>query len=137
MRVNDDGIEPWSAGARLETARRAHCVVATVTGGIELGSVTALRERLHGQVYAGAPQLVLDLSGVTFLDSAGLSMLVGLRRILAARGGTLRLAACSPAVVGVLHLTGLVRSFAVHESLAAAEAAAEADSAPEADAGSA
>jgi anti-sigma B factor antagonist len=124
MQGYEDGIEPWSAGARLETRHRAHCVVATVTGGVELSSVTALRDRLHGHVYAGVPELVLDLAGVTFLDSAGLSMLIGLRRIMAARGGTLRLAACPPSVAEVLELTGLTRSFEVYATVADAETAA-------------
>jgi anti-sigma B factor antagonist len=120
------GIEPLTPGARLETSHRDHCVVATVAGVLDLANVTAVRDRLHGHVYAGARHLVLDLSRVTFLDSAGLSMLVGLRRILFARNGTLHLAACSAPILDLIEITGLSRTFTLHDTVAEAETASAA-----------
>jgi anti-sigma B factor antagonist len=75
--------------------------------------------------------VVLDLSGVTFVDSVGLSMLIGLRRILSARGGSLHLAACSPAVAELLELTMLTRTFTLHATVAGAEAAIAAGPLPD------
>jgi stage II sporulation protein AA (anti-sigma F factor antagonist) len=129
-RPGSPGIEPLYLGARLETERRDHCVVAVIAGDLDLASVTMLRDRLHGHVYAGTQHLVLDLSQVGFVDSAGLSMLVGLRRILAARGGMLHLAAGRPGFVELLRLTALTRTFTLHETVADAESAAAAASLP-------
>jgi anti-sigma B factor antagonist len=95
-----------------------------IAGDLDLASVTTLRDRLHGHVYAGTRHLVLDLSQVGFVDSAGLSMLVGLRRILAARDGMLYLAAARPGFVELLRLTSLTRTFTLHDTVADAEAAA-------------
>lgn len=120
----DPGIEPLSLGGRLETAHGEHCVVAAVTGALDMRSVTAVRDRLHGHVYAGVQHLVLDLSRVTFIDSAGLSMLIGLRRIVAARGGELYLAACATPVLELLEITALTVAFTIHGTVAEAVAAA-------------
>jgi anti-anti-sigma factor len=116
-------VEPLYTGARLRTERRDRCVVATIVGDVDLASVTMLRDRLHGHVYAGAPHLILDLAQVSLVDSAGLSMLVGLRRILTARGGMLYLAAGRPVFLELLRITALSGSFALHDTVADAEAA--------------
>jgi anti-sigma B factor antagonist len=114
------GIEPLSLGAGLETSHGDGCVVAAITGAVDLASVTALRDRLQAQVSGGTRHLVLDLSRVTFLDSVGLSMLIGLRRTLAARSGTLHLAACAAPVLDLLVVTGLTGAFTVHDTVAEA-----------------
>lgn len=51
----------------------------------------------------GPPQLAIDLSGVTYIDGAGLQVLLDLQDDLAARSGELELLAPTPAVVGLLH----------------------------------
>ncbi|HEY0357517.1 MAG TPA: STAS domain-containing protein [Mycobacteriales bacterium] len=117
------GIEPLHIGARLASSHGDHCVVATVTGALDLASVTAIRDRLHGHVYAGTRHLVLDLSGVTFLDSVGLSLLIGLQRLLSGRDGTLHLAACAVPVLELLDLTRLASTFRLYDTVAEAEAA--------------
>ena len=49
------------------------------------------------------PQLLLDLSGVTYLDHAGLDALLGLEDRLRTMSGTVELLAPSPSVVRLLH----------------------------------
>lgn len=51
----------------------------------------------------GPPQLAIDLSGVTYVDGAGLQVLLDLQDHLAAQSGELELLAPTPAVVGLLH----------------------------------
>jgi anti-sigma B factor antagonist len=70
---------------------------ATV-GGLD----TTLRERLTVD-----PQLVLDVSRVTFCDSAGLSGLLGARRRAELAGGSVTLLGTSAALGRVLRLTGV------------------------------
>jgi anti-sigma B factor antagonist len=124
--AGDPGIEPLTLGGRVTTSHGDHCVVAAVTGSLDALSVTAMRDRLHGHVYAGVQHLVLDLSRVTFVDSVGLSMLIGLRRLLATRNGTLHLAACATPVLDLMELTSLTRTFTMHDTVAEAEAASAA-----------
>ena len=53
------------------------------------------------------PYVVLDLSGVTFIDVAGVGILVHVHEDAARRGGRLTLASVPPPVAKLIHLTGL------------------------------
>ncbi|MGI4721370.1 MAG: STAS domain-containing protein [Janthinobacterium lividum] len=55
----------------------------------------------------GAHALVVDLSGVSDIDSAGLQLLLATRRTLAGRGASLRLDGCDGAVGEALALYGM------------------------------
>ena len=52
------------------------------------------------------PYVVLDLSGVTFIDVAGVGILVHVHEEAARRGGRLTLAAVPAPVAKVMRLTG-------------------------------
>jgi anti-sigma B factor antagonist len=60
--------------ARLETQERDGVLVAGLTGEIDLSNATALEERIVAAAGAEVP-LVVDLTAVTFLDSAGVRLL--------------------------------------------------------------
>jgi anti-sigma B factor antagonist len=62
---------------------------------------------------AGAAQVVLDLREVTFIDSAGLGLLLRVRRLVGDAGATLVLRAPTPATCRVLEFAGLVDHFDV------------------------
>jgi anti-anti-sigma regulatory factor len=61
----------------------------------------------------GGARLLLDVSGVSFMDCAGLRVLLTTRRNAELRGGFMRLIAVSRAVRRIMELTG------AHEALAA------------------
>ena len=65
-------------------------------------------------------QLIVDLEGVDFIDSAGLGVLLGGLEPAKAAEGDLELVATGQNVIRVLELTGLTRTFQMHPSLAAA-----------------
>ena len=59
---------------------------------------------LHGITIRG---LTLDLSGVTFMDSAGLGVILGRYRILSLRGGKLTVCGMSSAIDRIFRMSGL------------------------------
>jgi hypothetical protein len=63
------------------------------------------------------PSLLLDLSGVSFMDCAGLRALLLTQRRAAMRGGSLSLIAESPAVRRIIDLLGVRDVFPVRERL--------------------
>ncbi|MFZ5918247.1 MAG: WecB/TagA/CpsF family glycosyltransferase [Chloroflexota bacterium] len=65
-------------------------------------------------------QIILDCSGAEFIDSAGLAVIIGLQKRLAAGGGALRLAALSPNVQRIVQLSRLDRVFDLYPSVKAA-----------------
>jgi anti-anti-sigma factor len=64
--------------------------------------------------------LVLDLSGITYCDSTGVSVLVHAHRRTEAAGAMLALAGAAPEVFRLLSLTGLDRFFTSYDSAATA-----------------
>jgi anti-anti-sigma factor len=65
--------------------------VVRMTGDIDLSNVEALGRRVESAVSNRARGLVLDLSGVTYLDSTGLRLIYRLARRLGDRQQRLRL----------------------------------------------
>ncbi|MBI3910526.1 MAG: STAS domain-containing protein [Armatimonadetes bacterium] len=54
-----------------------------------------------------SPFVVLDLAGLTYLDSSGISVLLQVWKALRARSGVLVIVACRPPVTRVVHVVGL------------------------------
>jgi anti-sigma B factor antagonist len=91
------------------TVRRERgAVIAEVTGDIDMSVVAGLRERLFGLADSGQP-LIVDLNRVTFIDSAGLGVLVGAARRAAVHGGSLHAVCSRPPTRKLLWLTGVDR----------------------------
>lgn len=64
--------------------------ILDVSGELDLTTVAMLRDPLLGQATKSqAPNLIVDLSRVEFIDSAGLALLVEARKRLAAESRTL------------------------------------------------
>jgi anti-sigma B factor antagonist len=84
--------------------------VLGVEGELDLASAPQLKFALADMLDAGASQLVLDLSLVTFIDSTALGVLVGTHRSLAA-GERLGIACSHPDVLNIFELTGLDATF--------------------------
>lgn len=99
---------------------RPTLAVLHAAGEVDAATLPALRSGLDAAVEDPARDLVLDLAGVQFMGSSGLSMLVEARRVTAARGGTLRLAAPPRAVLRPLELSGLLELFTVCSDTATA-----------------
>ena len=79
----------------------------TVTGEVDSSSATVLRAELDAVLDAGPVELVVDLDGVTFLDSAGLAVLAGAHRRASADDVRLRVLASGRAVIRPMQITGL------------------------------
>jgi len=94
--------------------------VLRLAGEVDVATAPRLRDRLVQLINEGPPQLVVDLSGLSFIDSMGLGALVsGLKRARA-HDGDLRLAGPSDHVAKVLSITRLDQAFLVGDSVEAA-----------------
>jgi len=88
------------------------------------GPAEAFEGQLRQLVRNGHRHLLVDLSGVTAIDSAGIRALVRGHTSAQRAGGSLRLAAARPAVSKVLELSHLTSVFESYESVEAARYAA-------------
>jgi anti-anti-sigma factor len=99
--------------ARCE--RRNDAVVIVVSGELDLGSADKLRAVLHGPD-AQARTVILDLRGVTFIDSSGLGVIVGHNRRATEEEFRFAVAVGGAKTVGrVLDLSGLRATLAIIE----------------------
>ena len=97
-------------------AERGDALVLSLTGELDLYTAPALREALRGAVERSPKRLVVDLAGVTFIDSTALGALVEARSRLA-RDDAFALAAPGLEVRRALEVSGLDRHFSVHERI--------------------
>lgn len=114
-----DQYEPADAALSLE--RAGDVPVAHLQGEIDLGRKVQLAAALAAAVQPRDRGLVLDLSAVDYLDSAGVHLVHELMLALADRGQALRVVAAPGATVRrVLDLVDLRRTVPVEESVEAA-----------------
>lgn len=99
------------------TAKRtADRVVLCVVGDVDLAAHTHFQAAVD-EAWDGSTDLVVDCSGVTFLDSMGLRVLVTTLQRASDNGRSVVLAAPSRPVVRVLDLAGVRGLFAEFESV--------------------
>jgi anti-anti-sigma factor len=82
-------------------------LAVTVRGELDMESGPSLRDRLICMMRANGPRLALDLTGVTFIDCAGLTALLTAEKAARAQGGWLRLVAVSRCVGRLIEITRL------------------------------
>jgi anti-sigma B factor antagonist len=87
--------------------------VVTIEGEVEFATAPRLRGILLDLARAGAARVVLDLSGVSFLDSAGLSLLIQAKKRLANGDSDLVLRAPRENVRRVLEISGVSELFEI------------------------
>src|ERR671937_2398108 len=75
-----------------------------------------LREVITNAVDAGRTNILLDLSGVTTIDSSGIGELVGSYTTVTNRGGKLKLLHLPAKLNELLHVTQLITVFEVYEN---------------------
>ena len=107
--------------ARLTDEWHEGVGVARLAGEIDASNVDDIGDRLRSMVSNRSYALIVDLSGIGYLDSAGINLLFALGEEM--RGRQQRLAivvvGTSP-IARMIALTGLDRTVATHATLAAA-----------------
>jgi len=96
---------------------RGGWTVVAVSGELDADSVPALSDLLEEST---ADQVVVDLSGVPFMDTTGLSLMLDWHRRLDGTGGEFRMAALQPAVHKLFRLTELTEVMHIHDTVESA-----------------
>jgi anti-sigma B factor antagonist len=97
-------------------------VVVAVHGEVDISTATTLDEALQ-RATASSARVVIDLSGVAFMDSTGLGVLMRAHKRQDDAGAALRIAAPSDRVTRLLDVTKLDDVFAVYPSVDESRAA--------------
>ena len=90
--------------------------IVSCNGRITFGDESmALRENLK-KILADSRKLILNLSGVSYIDSGGLGTLVGIYSSARAAGADIKLTGLGQRLRDVLQITKLVTVFEVYDS---------------------
>ena len=92
----------------IEVSGEPASPVVAVRGEIDVATSPQLRNDLNTLVARGARHITLDFSGVSFVDSSGLGVLVGAyKRLREDEDGSVRIVGAQPSVRKVFEITGL------------------------------
>lgn len=94
--------------------------VVRPVGALDASTAPALHDRLNQLIAADTVKLVVDLSDVPYMASAGIRVLITALQSARLQSGDLRLACVQPAVARMLELAGLRQVLSVHPDVAAA-----------------
>ncbi len=125
---SDSGGTTVSAGVRseepisLDVRALDGGVAVIVAGEVDMVTTPQLRDRVQKQIEEQPGVLVLELSGVSFLGSSGLAVLVETLEECRAQEIGLRLVCSSREVVRPMEATGLTELFEVYSDLETATA---------------
>jgi anti-sigma B factor antagonist len=91
--------------------------VLTPAGKIVIGEeVTALREKIKDLLKAGEKNILLNMAGVSYVDSTGIGALVGSFTTIRSQGGQMKLANLVDKVQDILVVTKLLTVFDVFKN---------------------
>jgi len=97
-----------------------HCVLR-LTGPVTISNLFEFQSKVRSN---GAPKLIIDLTGVPYMDSAGIGALVGAHVSHSKDGRSLGLVGVNERVLNALKITRVDGFFKVYKSVPDAEKAA-------------
>ncbi|MEQ9365102.1 MAG: STAS domain-containing protein [Leptospirales bacterium] len=96
---------------------RSDAILLEVVGEIDLYNADVLKTALIGMAQKKADQLVVvDLAGVSYIDSSGIGALISGKGALEKAGCAFALCSPAPSVRTVMRITKLLSFFQVYES---------------------
>ena len=79
-----------------------------LSGELDHHAAREMREQIDGAIQrSSARTLWLDFSGITFMDSSGIGLIMGRYRLMLSRGGALFVVGASDRLLRVMKLAGL------------------------------
>jgi anti-sigma B factor antagonist len=106
---------------QLDEKKAGDVVIVTVKGDITAAKGdAALKDKVLSMIQQGNKRLVLDLSGVSYMDSSGLGELVHVYATMKNKGGALKLVGLTKRIHDLLVITKLVTVFETYDTQASA-----------------
>jgi anti-sigma B factor antagonist len=101
------------------TVRDGVAVIA-LSGEADVYTSPRIKQEIVDLLNNGTHKIVVDLSGVEYLDSTGLGVLIGGLKRARERDGDLKLVCDNSRILRIFEITGLTKIFDIHRSEAEA-----------------
>ncbi len=113
---------------RLETETRevSGTKILDVEGEIDVYTAPQFKEAVNKVIADGQKHLIINMAGITYMDSSGFGTLLSATKKLRPQGGTVNLVQCNRAIDRILKITRLNTVFATYDSVDEAISACEA-----------
>jgi anti-sigma B factor antagonist len=106
----------------ISVRREPRVVIVDMRGEIDVNAVPRIRDTLGDLTRAAAPQVLVNLTGATYIDSSGLGVLMAARKEALQAGGRLAICGMTKDVRMVFELTRLDKFFEIYDDEASARA---------------
>ena len=113
----------FAPGLSVHTEAFELGATVVVAGELDLATIPRLRAELESSELAAVDAVVVDLSGVTFMDSSGLALLLDFERALRERQGRLAIACPEGPARLLFDVTGVGETLGLYGSRDAAQVA--------------
>lgn len=100
----------------ISTEAKSDNTVVHVGGDLDVYTAPRLKETMEPVLSEGG-SMVLDLTGVQFIDSTALGILVGGLQLAQANNGALRLVVSDPFLLKIFRITGFDGMFSIYPQL--------------------
>lgn len=95
------------AQLNIDTKRESNRVVVAMEGELDMANAPALQNAIESEELAAPEIVVLDLQGLTFIDSTGLRVILTARELCRRRGQEFAVTPGSAQVQRLLSVTGV------------------------------
>src|SRR3972149_470516 len=106
----------------IAVRRESSLIIVDMAGEIDVNAVARIRDTLGDLTKAASPQIVVNLTGATYIDSSGLGILMAARREALKGGGRPVLCGKTDYLRGVREHTPLDKFFEIYDDEATARA---------------
>jgi anti-sigma B factor antagonist len=91
--------------------------VIELKGEIDLSTSPYFKEKVYEVIESGKKDIIINLSGLDFMDSTGLGVLVAALKKATMEGGSIRLVCNKKSIIKVFTITGLDKVFSIYNNL--------------------
>jgi len=95
----------------ITVSRDGSNAIVRICGEVDFATAPRLESVLKAEIENGMEHIKLDFQNVTFIDSEGLKVLMGISRCLRDKNGLLELYGCSEFLIRILDILGLTTHF--------------------------
>ncbi len=93
---------------QLTLTRQGETLIAALIGELDHHGAGEVRDGLDAAILRGRCRaLVLNFTGLSFMDSSGIGLIMGRYRLMSSLGGTLTVSGTSPRLETMMRLAGL------------------------------
>ena len=100
----------------VEITVKGEIMTAYLCGELDHHSAASIRTEIDNAAEFNMPELlIIDFTGVTFMDSSGIGLVMGRYRNLSRRGAKLHITGTSPQIYKVMRLSGIEKLATIDE----------------------